>query len=73
MDRTEYFLRKASLSKIENRLEHKYNMKTCYKKRKERIMKNSEIIVKCKDKYIAVFLLDDNSKEKYRDIKNEFS
>lgn len=73
MDRTEYFLRGTSFSKIEKRLDNMYKIKTCYKTRKERILKNNDIIVKCKNKYIAVFLLDDTSKDKYKDIKAAFS
>jgi len=71
MNNTMYFLRKKSFNDIEHDLMEKLNLKLCFKNKKERIFKNNELLITCKDKYISVLIYDDSHKSIVCSIANQ--
>ena len=50
MNNTMYILRKKSMNYIERKLLEQSDLKLCFKNKKERIFKNDELLITCKDK-----------------------
>lgn len=73
MNNTRYFLRKKSMNYIEHKLVEQFNLQLCFKDKKERIFKNNELMVTCKDKYVSVLVYDDNHNNKIYSILNLIS
>ena len=73
MNNTMYFLRKKSMNYIEWKLNGQFDLKLCFKDKKERIFKNSELLITCKNKYISVLIYDDSDKDKVDNIINLIS
>lgn len=68
MNNTMYFLRRKSFDYIERELTRQFDLKLCYKNRKESIFKNNELLVTCKDKFISVLIYDEDDRNKIYEI-----
>lgn len=68
MNNTMYFLRKKSMNYIERKLIGQFNLKLCYKNRMERIFKDDELLITCKDKYIMVLIYANCNRNKAYNI-----
>ena len=68
-----YILRKKNINYIEKILLNQFELKLCFKNRKERIFKNDEFLITCKNKYILVFVYDDAHKRKAQNIVKHIS
>jgi hypothetical protein len=73
MNNTIYILRKRSMNYIEHKLVEQSDLKLCFKNKKERIFKNEELLITCKDKYISVLVYNDGDKSKANGIVNLIS
>lgn len=58
---------------IEQKLIQQFNFRLCYKNKKERIFKNNELLITCKDKFILVFIYGEYDRSKIYDILNWIS
>lgn len=70
---TKYFVRKRSMNDIEDRLDKQMGLELCFKDKKERIFRNNNLLITCKDKYISVLVYDENNKSEVRKIINMIS
>lgn len=68
MNNTMYFLRRKSFDYIERELTRQFDLKLCYKNKKESIFKNNELLVTCKDKFISVLIYDEDDRNKIYEI-----
>lgn len=73
MNNTMYILRKKSMNYIERKLVEQSDLKLCFKNKKERIFKNDELLITCKDKYIAVLVYNESYKDKANSVVNLIS
>ncbi len=73
MSNTMYFLRKTSMNYIERKLIEQLNLKLCYNNKKERIFKNNELLITCKDKFISILIYDEDDRKKAYNIVNRIS
>lgn len=61
MNRTMYFLRKENMKSIKKKLDSQYNLELCFKNKNEMILKNNELLISCKNKYISVVIYNNSS------------
>lgn len=73
INNTMYILRKKSMNYIERKLVEQSDLKLCFKNKKERIFKNDELLITCKDKYIAVLVYNESYKDKANSVVNLIS
>lgn len=73
MNNTMYALRKKSMDYIEDKLVEQSDLKLCFRDEKEMIFKNDELLVTCKDAYIAVLFYDNSHKSKANAVINLIS
>ncbi len=64
MNNTMYFLRRKSFNYIERELIQQFDLKLCYKNKKEIIFKNNELLITCKEKFISVLIYDEDDRNK---------
>ena len=67
MNNTMYILRKKSMNYIERKLVEQSDLKLCFKN------KNDELLITCKDKYIAVLVYNESYKDKANSVVNLIS
>ncbi len=70
MSETLYILRKKSINYIEHELVNQFGLKMCFKNGKERIFKNTELLVKCHGKYVSVLIYDNSYKNMSYQIRD---
>lgn len=68
-----YIERKKSMGYIENKLVDQFEVSLGFKNKKERIFKNEEMLITCKDKYITILVYDDIYERKARNIADLIS
>lgn len=68
MSKTLYFPRKKNMDIIEEILVNCFKLEICLKHKKERIFKNTELLITCKDKYVSVLVYDGVNNGYYNDI-----
>lgn len=73
MNNTMYFLRRKSISYIEQEFIRKFDLKLCYKNKRESIFKNNELLITCKDKFISVLIYEKDDRNKVYEIVNWIS
>lgn len=73
MNNMMYIERKKSMNYIENKLVGQFDVNLCFKNKKERIFKNREMIITCKDKYISILVYDDRNENKARNVADLIS
>lgn len=59
MSKTLFFVRKKSMGYIEEKLVNQEGFELCYKKKNERIFRNKELLITCKNKYVSALIYDD--------------
>lgn len=73
MNNTIYVSRKKSMNYIEDKLVEQSDLKLCFRDEKERIFKNDELLVTCKDTYVTVLVYDESHKRKANAVINLIS
>ncbi len=68
MNRTIYFLRKSKLSYMEQELINKYQLDLCLKKKNEMILKSNDLLISCRNKYIALLVYERSNEQKVVEI-----
>lgn len=59
MNNTIYISRSKSMDSIEEMLIRYFKLELCLKNKTERIFKNAELLITCKNKYVSVLVYDE--------------
>lgn len=68
MSKAIYLLRKNDMNIIKNILLNNFNFELCYEKKREMILKNEEVLISCKKKYIFIYFYDNMSNQNINSI-----
>ena len=73
MNNAMYILRKKNMNYIQSKLVNQFGLKLCFKNKNERIYKNNEMLITCKNKYISIFIYNDIGESQAHEIANQIS